>query len=245
MTGGSTIKPGGPRQQRYDLEPVWVFVASALELSRRSGADPREIQRWKKSGSIPDRWADRVAVGLGLHPAELWPEWIDVQVRALPCRGCDATFPDEGTRRQFHSKQCYRRWYSRKRRAAQTPQQRADERQAMAEYRRLSKKAQGIYNRRWYERTKAEDPEYWRRYYADNAAVRSAQERARYWRRKGDEERVARELAYVESLRRNGKTVDIKDAKNVVVHPLDDHRTARSPQGPTMKLSPARETTAA
>jgi hypothetical protein len=35
---------------------------------------PRYIHRWRHEG-LPWARADELAVGLGLHPGEVWPEW--------------------------------------------------------------------------------------------------------------------------------------------------------------------------
>ena len=44
-------------------------------LSAASGASRKSVERWRHRGAVSERDADRVAVGLGLHPAMLWPEW--------------------------------------------------------------------------------------------------------------------------------------------------------------------------
>ena len=33
-----------------------------------------QIHLWRKEG-LPDRAADRIAVRLGYHPVQIWPEW--------------------------------------------------------------------------------------------------------------------------------------------------------------------------
>lgn len=44
-------------------------VAAVLGVSRVN------VQRWRKCGL--DHWAaDRMAIALGLHPCEIWPEWL-------------------------------------------------------------------------------------------------------------------------------------------------------------------------
>ena len=45
-------------------------------LARRLGVDRRTVHRWQRAGLVPATTADRAAVRLGHHPAEIWPtEW--------------------------------------------------------------------------------------------------------------------------------------------------------------------------
>jgi hypothetical protein len=44
------------------------------DMAAMVGTSRRNLMRWSVEG-IPELSADRVAVSLGLHPAELWPEW--------------------------------------------------------------------------------------------------------------------------------------------------------------------------
>ena len=61
-------------QPRFPLDHV--SCNNLCDLSRRSGYPLRTIQRWKTSG-IPLYSADRLAIRLGVHPANIWPDWID------------------------------------------------------------------------------------------------------------------------------------------------------------------------
>jgi lambda repressor-like predicted transcriptional regulator len=49
---------------------------SMTDLACLSGVDRRALQRIRARSRI--RWdaADRIAVALGHHPSELWPEWF-------------------------------------------------------------------------------------------------------------------------------------------------------------------------
>jgi hypothetical protein len=62
------------RQPRFPLDPV--LCRNLCDLSRRTGYPLRTIQRWKTSG-IPRYSADELAVRLGVHPANIWPQWIE------------------------------------------------------------------------------------------------------------------------------------------------------------------------
>jgi hypothetical protein len=39
-----------------------------------AGCSDRTVVRWRTSGRIPLRWADRIAVKLGVHPLAIWGE---------------------------------------------------------------------------------------------------------------------------------------------------------------------------
>jgi len=57
-------------QQAQNLDhPPPSLVASIV------GVNKQTVLRWRHTGWIPWRQADRVACQLGLHPAELWDEW--------------------------------------------------------------------------------------------------------------------------------------------------------------------------
>ena len=50
-----------------------VGYTNLSELARHTGYPLRTIQRWN-TGGIPARSADHLAIRLGLHPANIWPE---------------------------------------------------------------------------------------------------------------------------------------------------------------------------
>ena len=62
------------RQSRFPLDQV--TCTNLCDLARRSGYPVRTIQRWKTTG-IPYYSADKLAIKLGLHPANIWPQWTD------------------------------------------------------------------------------------------------------------------------------------------------------------------------
>lgn len=83
--------------QRMDWDPLERFIIHAFELmcdphmekATRGhrltdmglgailGVHRRQIARWRDYG-VPWVTADRIATSLGLHPANLWPEWMDI-----------------------------------------------------------------------------------------------------------------------------------------------------------------------
>lgn len=62
---------------RLPLDPLLALYDSALGLARALKVDPRQVHRW--SGYGVSIWtADELAVSLGFHPIELWPQWLEV-----------------------------------------------------------------------------------------------------------------------------------------------------------------------
>jgi hypothetical protein len=57
---------------RYPLAAI--HYRNLSDLARVSGYPLRTINRWKTSG-IPRYSADRLAIRLGLHPANIWITW--------------------------------------------------------------------------------------------------------------------------------------------------------------------------
>lgn len=48
---------------------------SMLVLAEAAGVAPATLYRWRRSG-VPVLRADELAVALGFHPVEVWPEWL-------------------------------------------------------------------------------------------------------------------------------------------------------------------------
>ena len=49
---------------------------SVSEVARYLNVDRRTVQRLFGKGRIRSDAADRIAVALGRHPCELWPDWF-------------------------------------------------------------------------------------------------------------------------------------------------------------------------
>jgi len=62
------------RQPRLSLEPLVQRYGNVSVLARALGIDRAQVAHWRSDG-LPVDSADRVAVLLGRHPAEVWPEW--------------------------------------------------------------------------------------------------------------------------------------------------------------------------
>jgi hypothetical protein len=65
------------RQPRVSLEPLVQRYGNVSVLARALGIDRAQVARWRGHG-LPVGSADRVAVAVGCHPAEVWPEWYAV-----------------------------------------------------------------------------------------------------------------------------------------------------------------------
>lgn len=61
-------------------EPLWVAMgrpSSVRGMGRDLGVAVETVHRWRRSG-VPGVSADRVCVGVGLHPGVVWPEWWEL-----------------------------------------------------------------------------------------------------------------------------------------------------------------------
>lgn len=66
-------------QTRLPVEPL-IRAAGAENLNDLGavlGIPPsaRRLRQWKAQGGIPYYTADSLAARLGMHPAQVWPEW--------------------------------------------------------------------------------------------------------------------------------------------------------------------------
>lgn len=70
--------PSQPLQRILEERNIRV---AARQIAARFGTDEcseaRQLMRIKsgKSPSVTERTADRLAIGLGFHPCQIWPEW--------------------------------------------------------------------------------------------------------------------------------------------------------------------------
>lgn len=75
------LRSGGSMLRRYRFEPL--LSASGLTRSRFAagvGLPGANLARYEADGL--DVWqADRAACRLGLHPAQVWPDWTDLDDR--------------------------------------------------------------------------------------------------------------------------------------------------------------------
>jgi excisionase family DNA binding protein len=57
------------------VDPLLVFFGTVTEAAGVLGISVRTLYRWMRDGISAEK-ADRAAVRIGLHPANLWPEWF-------------------------------------------------------------------------------------------------------------------------------------------------------------------------
>lgn len=97
----------------YDLNPLADMLGLSLSaLASRFGLSGSTWKRYRDEG-VSELVADRLACKAGLHPATVWPEWVDDLIatykRTCEAHGCTAEFvPEQGTQR-FCSDGCRNR----------------------------------------------------------------------------------------------------------------------------------------
>jgi lambda repressor-like predicted transcriptional regulator len=65
--------------ERFSLDPVLRRFGTVGEAADHLGVSVRSLYRWMKDGLSWQR-ADEVAVRLGVHPANIWPDWFAAAV---------------------------------------------------------------------------------------------------------------------------------------------------------------------
>lgn len=77
MSGPSVLTTASRvRGARFPFGPLELLVSGScgLATARALGVHPRQVYRWR-AGGVTWAQADELAVAVGLHPAEVWPEW--------------------------------------------------------------------------------------------------------------------------------------------------------------------------
>lgn len=80
------------KQRRpWSLETLIEFVETVVDpfddspfgaqqrarcVNEALGTDRAQMYRWRRFGGLTDPEADRLAVQLGRHPCEIWPQWF-------------------------------------------------------------------------------------------------------------------------------------------------------------------------
>ena len=63
------------------LEPLIARYGSVSGLARALNCDRVQVSKWRRDG-LPMASADRIAVALGMHPVEGWPDWYEATDQA-------------------------------------------------------------------------------------------------------------------------------------------------------------------
>jgi hypothetical protein len=68
-----------PADAHLPFEPLRLAcgASSLLDAARMLDRHPRQISRWVRDG-ITANTADTLAVQLGCHPVDVWPDWYEV-----------------------------------------------------------------------------------------------------------------------------------------------------------------------
>ena len=96
---------------RYPLAAL--VAASGLTesaLARRVGLSGSTLKAARERGLV-ERAADRYAVRAGLHPAQVWDDWIDGA--GVTCPECGSRFVPLRKSHRYCTQDCYQRRYKR------------------------------------------------------------------------------------------------------------------------------------
>lgn len=52
-----------------------VGAPNTCRLAMVLGVHPRQVYRWRSYG-VTEVQADELAIAVGVHPAEVWPDWL-------------------------------------------------------------------------------------------------------------------------------------------------------------------------
>lgn len=70
---------GGQERRRLPLAPLLRAAGnpSIKTLAIMTGFGYRQMYRWINDGGLTINHADRAACAIGLHPANIWPEFLE------------------------------------------------------------------------------------------------------------------------------------------------------------------------
>lgn len=77
------MAPAGPRRHGFSFAALELVLGlgpdggplPTVVVARRLRVHGRQVQRWRDRGTITAFQADELATRLGLHPAQVWPDW--------------------------------------------------------------------------------------------------------------------------------------------------------------------------
>lgn len=94
--------------RRYPIEPLLAILeARGLTTNhhRILGVSSQGYRVILRSG-VTEAAADRAATALGLHPAELWPDWLSELEPSSRCEECRQPFVPNVHNQRFCSRKC-------------------------------------------------------------------------------------------------------------------------------------------
>lgn len=104
------------------ISALLAYTASYATLAELTGIDRRQLHRRAKTGLSLEE-ADVCAIGVGCHPSELWPVWVDLQIERTRAEGRVeaerlARVAARRQRRLAHQREYMRRYRAKKRAVA-------------------------------------------------------------------------------------------------------------------------------
>ncbi len=65
-------------QRRFSAEALMVKLGSESQtaFARTCHVERNQMRRYLRDG-FPETTADRIATRVGMHPAEVWPDWYE------------------------------------------------------------------------------------------------------------------------------------------------------------------------
>lgn len=156
---------GQPRYPWVDL--VAAMGCSENQAIRQLGVSGSSLKAARTLGLVP-KAADRLAVKAGLHPASVWPSWVDdgIAMASRACDECSTPFLPRTRTHRFCRSECGRRFNARvqARRQRSTPEGAARNAEKVRAWRaglspaarRAQQAKQQVRSKAWYEAHKAE-----------------------------------------------------------------------------------------
>lgn len=101
----------GPLQPRLPWDDLWAYASddNMKDFAARTGADRRDLHRYRAAGGVPERAADRIAVALGLTPELIWGVEVWAEATSVLVERADA---QTAARRRRNSRR-WRRYIAR------------------------------------------------------------------------------------------------------------------------------------
>jgi hypothetical protein len=72
--------PAQPLAEALDRWRITIGIGwskkDQVRFEELSGVTVRQYFRWKAGGNVQGALADEVCIRIGIHPAQVWPEWL-------------------------------------------------------------------------------------------------------------------------------------------------------------------------